>query len=279
MIKKFLSFFMIFITFMAAVFIPLDKTVANASENTENTASSGAADASDTSGGSSSYKISDLDVEVKVSDDLVVFTRSVTSNNSYLDLIGVNDVEELRSLMRINNVYLEIIPREKVNFEILVSGYEYKGDIKNINELTEDELNSSLEEYVNISNKETDEITETVTDSYIHREGDSVYLVTDITSAKKDLVTVYAKKYYTIVDGKVITYSIQSDNTKITDEMNNYLTDIVKSAEYKEIKKSILENPFLAEITSTLITLLAPIAVLGLLTFIVYKMTSKKKKY
>ena len=32
MIKKFLSFFLIFITFMAAVFIPLDKTVANASK-------------------------------------------------------------------------------------------------------------------------------------------------------------------------------------------------------------------------------------------------------
>ena len=53
----------------------------------------------------STYKIADLDVSVTVSDDLVCFTQNVTSNNSYLDLIGADDVEQLRALMKVNNIY------------------------------------------------------------------------------------------------------------------------------------------------------------------------------
>ena len=52
----------------------------------------------------STYKIADLDVSVTVSDDLVCFTQNVTSNNSYLDLIGADDVEQLRALMKVNNI-------------------------------------------------------------------------------------------------------------------------------------------------------------------------------
>ena len=51
------------------------------------------------------YRFSDINLEVQVPSELIGFTRSVTSNNAYLDLIGTDDVEELRSLMVFNHVY------------------------------------------------------------------------------------------------------------------------------------------------------------------------------
>ena len=55
------------------------------------------------------YRFSDINLEVQVPSELIGFTRSVTSNNAYLDLIGTDDVEELRSLMVVNHVYLEAV--------------------------------------------------------------------------------------------------------------------------------------------------------------------------
>ena len=58
------------------------------------------------------YRFSDINLEVQVPSELIGFTRSVTSNNAYLDLIGTDDVEELRSLMVVNHVYLEAVPQD-----------------------------------------------------------------------------------------------------------------------------------------------------------------------
>ena len=95
----------------------------------------------------STYKIADLDVAVTVSDDLVCFTQNVTSNNSYLDLIGADDVEQLRALMKVNNIYLEIIPKQNVTYEILLSGKDAPSGVESLNDLSDDELQSSFKSY------------------------------------------------------------------------------------------------------------------------------------
>ena len=71
------------------------------------------------------YKMPDLDLPVTVSNDLVGFTQNTTSNNSYLEKIGASDVEQVRALLMVNNIYLELIPKEgDITYEILVSGKE-----------------------------------------------------------------------------------------------------------------------------------------------------------
>lgn len=253
---------------------------ADTQDNSERASTASASDISisDTSS-VSTYKLADIDVQVSVSNDLVCFTQNVTSNNSYLELIGANDVEELRALMKVNNIYLEIIPRENVTYEILLSGKDAPSGVNALNELSEEDIQANFEAYVaNSDNRENGSVTENVTNSFIERINGVVYYVTDITSVANNDVVIYLRKYYTIMQGKAISFSLQTNQSSLTDNMKIELENIVKTAEYKDIKKSIFDNPIYSEISATIITLLLPIGILALITFIIIKSTKRKTK-
>ena len=227
----------------------------------------------------STYKIADLDVAVTVSDDLVCFTQNVTSNNSYLDLIGADDVEQLRALMKVNNIYLEIIPKQNVTYEILLSGKDAPSGVESLNDLSDDELQSSFKSYVESRDNTKNEIvTENITNSYIDKINGVTYFVTDVTSIANNDVTVYLRKYYTIMRGKAISFSLQTNQSVLTDNMKTELENIVKTTEYKNIKKSIFDNPIYLEIMTTVLSLLLPIAILALIVFFITNSAKRKKK-
>ena len=218
---------------------------ADTQDNSETASTASASDISisDTSS-VSTYKLADIDIQVSVSNDLVCFTQNVTSNNSYLELIGANDVEELRALMKVNNIYLEIIPRENVTYEILLSGKDAPSGVNALNELSEEDIQANFEAYVaNSDNRENGSVTENVTNSFIERINGVVYYVTDITSVANNDVVIYHRKYYTIMQGKAISFSLQTNQSSLTDNMKIELENIVKTAEYKDIKKSNFDNP------------------------------------
>ena len=227
----------------------------------------------------STYKIADLDVAVTVSDDLVCFTQNVTSNNSYLDLIGADDVEQLRALMKVNNIYLEIIPKQNVTYEILLSGKDAPSGVESLNDLSDDELQSSFKSYVESRDNTKNEIvTENITNSYIDKINGVTYFVTDVTSIANNDVTVYLRKYYTFMRGKAISFSLQTNQSVLTDNMKTELENIVKTTEYKNIKKSIFDNPIYSEIMTTVLSLLLPIAILALIVFFITNSAKRKKK-
>lgn len=243
-----------------AVMLPCQAVLA--SENTDTT----------------TYKLADLNLQVSVSNDLICFTQNVTANNAYLDLIGADDVEELRSMMKLNHVYLEIIP-EDVAYEILVNGQTAGDAVPRINNLSEEELNSVFQEYVSGSDKiKNDSVTEDVTDSYIYTHNNVHYFVTDVTSVANNNVTIYLRKYYTVMMDRVITFTLQSNGKPLTDEMSRQLLEIVHSAEYKTIHKSIFENVYFTEITTTLISLLFPIGLLVVIAVLISRSKRKTKK-
>lgn len=265
----------------AVLFISVPMSAsAETQDNSETTPTASESDisVSDTSS-VSTYKLADIDVQVSVSNDLVCFTQNVTSNNSYLELIGANDVEELRALMKVNNIYLEIIPRENVTYEILLSGKDAPSGVNALNELSEEDIQANFEAYVaNSDNRKNSSVTENVTNSFIERINGVVYYVTDITSVANNDVVIYLRKYYTIMQGKAISFSLQTNQSSLTDNMKTELENIVKTAEYKDIKKSIFDNPIYSEISATIITLLLPIGILALITFIIIKSTKRKPK-
>ena len=65
--------------------------------------------------------------------------------------------------------------------------------------------------------------------------------VTDVYSLSND-VTVYTRKYYTVVRGYIYTYAIQSKTDKVSDDMNNNLVSIINSAKYQKVKNSPLSE-------------------------------------
>ena len=119
------------------------------------------------------YKMPDLDLAVTVSNDLVGFTQNTTSNNSYLEKIGASDVEQVRALLMVNNIYLELIPKEgDITYEILVSGKNAPSQVSNFNEVSDDVLKGYFDEYIDSANTQKNEetnIKETITDSYIEK--------------------------------------------------------------------------------------------------------------
>lgn len=221
------------------------------------------------------YKFSDINLEVHVPTELIGFTRSVTSNNAYLDLIGADDVEELRSLMQVNHVYLEAVPKD-VSYELIVSGKEAGNASTDFTALSDTELSDLFTEYLKASDGiDNASVTEKVTDSRIERQNGIPYFVTDVTSVANNEVTVYVRKYYTVMKGNAISFFIQSNGQELTNDMQQVLTNVVASAQYKTIQKSIFENAFFSEILATILTLAVPIALLAL---IVYVTTKSKKK-
>lgn len=225
----------------------------------------------------STYKIADLNLQVSVPNELICFTQNVTSNNSYLELIGAEDVEELRSMMKINNVYLEIIPQD-VAYEILVNGKD-AGSAVRINELSDEALNEAFEQYVAASDQiENERVTEHVTDAAVYTHNGVHYFVTDVTSVANNNVTIYLRKYYTVMMDKIVTFTLQSNGQALTDEMSEYLLNIVHSAEYKTIRKSIFDNVYFTEILTTILSLLLPIGLLVIIAVLISRSKRKTKK-
>lgn len=231
------------------------------------------------------YKFPEIGLQVNIPDDLVCFTRTVTSNNPNLKLIQADSADELRSLMQVNHLYLEAVPQENINYEILIGGKELPiGQPGNLSDLTQEELNTAFQDYVNNivkenqKDQEDSKTTESVTDSRIYKNNDFTYFVTNVTSISENFVNVKILKYYTIVNGKYITYTLQTTNSEVTPMMQSKLESIVNTASYPDnLKKSILDNYVFREITSSILGFAGPIALLGLLLFALTRMTAKKK--
>lgn len=274
--NKFILLTALFTVFLFAITSMIKPVLAHANDNTSNNTENSSTERSNRY---STFNLADIDVAVTVPNDLVTFTQNVTSNNSYLEKIGAEDVEQLRALMKVNNVYLEIIPKDEVLYEILVSGKEAPNNYINFNEMDKDTLESQFQHYVDTwANIANDSVTETITNSFIDTLNGTHYYVTDITSVANNEVTIYVRKYYTIMQGKAVSFAIQTNQSELTQEMKNQLKEIVNTAEYKDIKKSWRDTPFYTEILSTVLSLLLPILILSLITYLTIRASKRKKK-
>lgn len=225
-------------------------------------------------GDTNDFKFSDIDLSIKVPKELICFTRTTTNNNSYLEKLGVDEASVLTNNMIANKIYLEAVP-EDVSYEIVVYGNTASKGLSNLNELSEDDLNSLYNEYVaSQSAIDNDNIKEELESSELIRINDIPYFVTNIHSVSND-VTVYSQKYYTVVRGYIYTYSVQSKTNRVSDDMTANAKSIISSAEYTKVRKSILENTIVSETLSNIITVGLPILILAAILFIILKIGPK----
>lgn len=218
------------------------------------------------------YSFSALNTQVNIPSELSVFTRSVTSADPGLDLIDTT-ADKLHVMFEQYNIYLEAFPSD-VSYEIVVSGNDAPEDAKNFNEIGNSLLNEQLQDYkAKCEAVDTDEINDVTT----YKNNTTNYFQTDFKSVSNG-VTVYVRKYYTIMQGKEISFTIQSNGKELTDEQISQLQEIVDGAQFKEIKESITESPIFTEITGYLIGILITVAVLGGLVYVVNKSNKKQKR-
>ena len=227
-------------------------------------------------GDTNNFKFSDIDLSVKVPKELICFTRTTTNNNSYLEKLGVNDASVLTNNMIANKIYLEAVP-EDVGYEIVVYGNTASKNLGNLNELSEDELNSLYNEYVaSQSAINNDNIKEELESSELIKINDIPYFVTNIHSVSND-VTVYSQKYYTVVRGYIYTYAIQSKTNRVSEDMTANAKSIISSASYAKVRKSLFENSVISETLSNIITVGIPIIILAIILYVLVKVGPKGK--
>ncbi len=227
-------------------------------------------------GDTNNFKFSDIDLSVKVPKELICFTRTTTNNNSYLEKLGVDDASVLTNNMIANKIYLEAVP-EDVGYEIVVYGNTASKNLGNLNELSEDELNSLYNEYVaSQSAINNDNIKEELESSELIKINDIPYFVTNIHSVSND-VTVYSQKYYTVVHGYIYTYAIQSKTNRVSEDMTANAKSIISSASYAKVRKSLFENSVISETLSNIITVGIPIIILAIILYVLVKVGPKGK--
>ena len=227
-------------------------------------------------GDTNNFKFSDIDLSVKVPKELICFTRTTTNNNSYLEKLGVDEASVLTNNMIANKIYLEAVP-EDVGYEIVVYGNTASKNLGNLNELSEDELNSLYNEYVaSQSAINNDNIKEELESSELIKINDIPYFVTNIHSVSND-VTVYSQKYYTVVRGYIYTYAIQSKTNRVSEDMTANAKSIISSASYAKVRKSLFENSVISETLSNIITVGIPIIILAIILYVLAKVGPKGK--
>lgn len=227
-------------------------------------------------GDTNNFKFSDIDLSVKVPKELICFTRTTTNNNSYLEKLGVDEASVLTNNMMANKIYLEAVP-EDVGYEIVVYGNTASKNLGNLNELSEDELNSLYNEYVaSQSAINNDNIKEELESSELIKINDIPYFVTNIHSVSND-VTVYSQKYYTVVRGYIYTYAIQSKTNRVSEDMTANAKSIISSASYAKVRKSLFENSVISETLSNIITVGIPIIILAIILYVLAKVGPKGK--
>ena len=227
-------------------------------------------------GDTNNFKFSDIDLSVKVPKELICFTRTTTNNNSYLEKLGVDEASVLTNNMIANKIYLEAVP-EDVGYEIVVYGNTASKNLGNLNELSEDELNSLYNEYVaSQSAINNDNIKEELESSELIKINDIPYFVTNIHSVSNDF-TVYSQKYYTVVRGYIYTYAIQSKTNHVSEDMTANAKSIISSASYAKVRKSLFENSVISETLSNIITVGIPIIILAIILYVLVKVGPKGK--
>lgn len=227
--------------------------------------------------GDVSYKFSAIDLKIKVPDHLICFTQTTTGNNAYLKEIGANDANEVQASLKAADIYIEAFDKD-FNYEIAVVGMKASESLQDFDSLNNDELNDLFNDYIeNENSKNSDELTETITDSSIETINGVSYFYTEVSSVLPDKKNIYIHKYYTVKRGYIYIYSLQSNGISITDAMVDDLNYIINSSEYVSVKKSILENGVFTETLSSILTVALPIAVLIIIYLIITRFGKKDR--
>lgn len=221
------------------------------------------------------YKFSDIDLKISVPEGLFCFTQNTTGNNAYLQKIGAENANEVQNSMKASNIYLEAFS-DDISYEIAVVGMKAGNSLPNLDELSESELNSYFEQYIETEqSKNDDTLIETMTGSAVDVINEHPYFRTEVKSVSEENNSIYSRKYYTVTRGYIYIYSLQSNGKEITSDMIDDVEYMINSAQYTPVKKSIFENGIFTETLSTILTAGIPIAILVVILLVITKVGKK----
>ena len=210
------------------------------------------------------FRFSDLDVIITVPSGLYTATRATTSSDPVIEMLELSDAAELRASLESNFIYLEVFPQDK-SYEILLQGFSNADEVKDFNDLSDEEIIKYANEQ-SLNNNASFEI-QTI--------NNVKYLVTK-TFVQEALNKVYATKYTTIKNKKTITLILQSKEEQ-NGTMKEQFDSMLNSIKFEKVDASLSENPFFTEIFNSVAAYLIFFAILGIILFFVVRVDKKNK--
>lgn len=223
------------------------------------------------------YKFAAIDLLVDVPNELICFTQTTTNNNSYLELIGASDAAEVQNSMISNNCYLEAVNSD-MTYELAITGVKANSSLTDFDTLSDDDLCSTFDAYIESEkNIETEYKQEEILSSDIVYFNDLPYFMESFVSTSSEGVVVYGVKYYTVTNGYIYNFAIQTNTSSITDEMLDNMATVLNSAKFMTIKSSIFDNGVFSETMSVILTAAIPIIILAVIVYFI-RIGNKKKQ-
>ena len=185
------------------------------------------------------YDITSQKLHIDFNDDWTVFTRENLENNPYLDDFNVT-YDYINKLFYDNDIFIDAIYQDRaLELFLRVKSVQDVDNISNYNDEKLNNLASALGKKVKAS-------------KYYVFKNDYNYIVTEYKDAGYNILS-----YYTIVEGKGYTFSVQTKN-EITESNKKQMSDIISTAKFDiEVKKQNKINyKILAEILLLVVVIL-----------------------
>ena len=169
------------------------------------------------------YTLDELDMEISVPNELVVFTRDLDDSDLYLSLFGL-EKESFLNTMISSDIYLSAVDMD-TGAEVVVTMTE--NEVSNFNLLSDAELSALQENLDSIYQ----DLGRTYLGSEIYRHHQATFVKINFTTPDPEM-PINSLQYYTIYANKAINITLHSYNDAISTEQALMLQNIVNSAAF-----------------------------------------------
>lgn len=179
------------------------------------------------------YVLTLLNMTIEAPEGWVTFSRDTEADDPDIELLGM-DSGELREYYVQNNIYLNMISVEPyAEIVVTMTDYEESRDTYDFNLVHDEEMLPIAESIMRqMQEAVNDEVTYTDCAVYEHQQARfAVFYMTKQNSG----MTVYAKQYYTVINGQAINITLHSYGTRISNGLEVIIKDTVDSVEFTKV--------------------------------------------
>lgn len=186
---------------------------------------------------SKTYDLDELGMDIDFSEDLVVFTRDIKSNDPSLGEYGLTK-DSLTTLMRERNIYLYAWDKD-INYEIIITMTDSL--FTDYNQFSDTSLNALMPTIA--SEYESAGITFIKHELYQHTQAKFIKIyISQLSNGN----TVYGLQYNTVYDGKAINVTLQSYSGEIDSNKEAILKEVIDSIRF-DTAPQLMESPIPTE--------------------------------
>lgn len=211
---------------------------------------------------SATYELSELSMTITPPEGWIVLTQDVDEDDPILDLFAMSG-KELSDYYKENGIYLYMIRTDPVvEIAVRMKDFDDSREIYDLNSISDEELLPGLGSM----------ISEKVKGMTLYKHKQAKFYVYDVAELNNGIM-IYGKLYFTIINGKMISITLHSHGSEISDELDKTAQRTVDSIVFTEVTP---KPTFL----SAILSLLKEIAlVVGIIVIIVFVIRKRRKKY